>query len=429
MHGWEYLRDEDRDLILEGVRLGKALGGPFHAEIDPIDVCNADCFFCCSQELRAGDVLPWERLGPLVDELIAGGLRSVRLAGGGEPLLYPALRQLCDKLAEGNVVLDNITTNAIRLNDAALDSLMRLRTSHWYVSLNYATRERYETHMRVPANRFDWIIENFARLDTRLRAEGKREEGMIHAQFMIHRSTVEDLPLIADLCDRMPVDGVVIRALGYVDPAEALGPEDVARFKELMPDTVRRLMQKAWVTLEFEAYGAELNAWCLELQRQLREEFAKAAPYVHGPAYPDPQWAEIQGIEYCVIGWHSITIQGNGDTHACCMLMHDDAVPPYGNVRHEGIQQVWHGAMYQRHRQEMREAMLMEGHTPGQRRRFVCTVEACWAHDRCPLSNQMADGSFYSRLHETLEKLRRRPLAAAMRLGNQMARLVAGSRR
>ena len=420
MHGWDHLRSEDRDLILKGLVEGRALGGPFHAEIDPIDVCNADCFFCCSQDLRAGDVLPWERLSVLTDELIAHGLRSVRLAGGGEPLIYPALGQLCEKLAEASVVIDNLNTNGIRMNEKTLEHLLQTRVVHWYVSLNYTSPEQYARFMGVPANRFEWITTNIRLADERLRALGRRTESLLHTQFMVHRSTIDDLPRMAELALDLPVDTVVIRALGALQPEESLRPEDEQRLREMLPEIARTIGAHKWLILDLEIYGRSLQAFCEDLMREARA--SRTAPYTDGLCYPDPQSVEIQGVEFCYIGWHSMTIQGNGDAHACCMLMHESAVPAYGNVMRQGIQEVWHGPMYQRHRQEMRTAMLMEELTPGQRRSFLCTTEGCWKRDACPLSNQMADASFYREAHQHLDALRRRPMMRMARWGNGLAR-------
>ena len=83
LHGWTHLRPERPGNDPSRNIAGRCVGGPYHVELNSIDVCNADCFFCNSVEFRKGDILKWDRLSGIVDDLVAGGLRSFRLAGGG----------------------------------------------------------------------------------------------------------------------------------------------------------------------------------------------------------------------------------------------------------------------------------------------------------------------------------------------------------
>ncbi|MBI5154665.1 radical SAM protein [Candidatus Poribacteria bacterium] len=411
MHGWENLTDADRDTILEGIAQGRALGGPYHVEIDAIDICNADCFFCNSAEIRQGDILKWDRLGPLVDEMIAGGLRSFRLAGGGEPLIYPAMGPLCDKMAAAGAVLDNLTTNGIRMTGETLEHLLKLRVTDFFISLNYASPPQYERFMRIPARRFEAVVGNIRKLDARLRQDGRREKSLIHTQFFIHHSTVGDLDELMELARGLPVDSVTIRSVGLIPPEEVLTAEDIAVLRERLPELAERSRGRFWLEYEFGPEGIQDH--CGAALRALRE---KDGAVTAGAA---PRTAPI---EYCFIGWYSMLIQGTGDVHPCCFLLPDKRVSAFGNLNRQSLGEVWHGQMYQRHRQEMRTAMLMQERTPGQHRRFHCSVPECWESRRCVLAHQLADRPFYELAHARLEELRRRPLTRVARIGNAVSR-------
>jgi len=418
MHGWEHLKDEDRDLILAGIEEGRALGGPFHVELDPIDVCNADCFFCNSAEIRQGAIFGWDRLGPIVDELVAGGLRSFRVAGGGEPLLYPQLGDLFDRMAAANVALDNLTTNGIRLIDRVIDHLLKVRMSYVFVSLNYATADRYGQFMRIPAARFGTVVDNIRRLDERLKAAGRRQETVIQTQFFIHRSTVDDLDDIMALVGELPVDTVAIRSVGLIPQEEVLRPEDIRRLLERLP-AVADWGRGRWLEFHFGHEGIQA-----ECDAMLRATGAMAPPGTPPGDGPAPGT-----FEHCFIGWYSMLVQGTGDVHACCFFLPDERVPAFGNLNRQSVAEVWNGELYVRHRREMRAAMLLGAPLPGAGRGPACTLSQCWAHNQCVLSHQLADRSFYMEAHRRLEELRARPLTRLARAGSDAARRAIGGLR
>lgn len=420
MHGWENLRDEDRDLILAGIEQGRALGGPFHVELDPIDVCNADCFFCNSAEIRNGAILSWERLGPLVDELIAGGLRSFRISGGGEPLLYRQLGQLMDKMATAGVVMDNVTTNGIRLTGQTLDHVVKVPISNVFISLNYATEEQYGRFMRISPQRFHTVVENIRKIDARLREQGRREKTIIRTQFFIHRSTLKDLDQIIDLSWSLPVDYVAIRSAGLLPEEEILTPEDIELLKKRMPEIAPRSRGRFWLEFLFAEQG--IQDYCNEVMLPIHAE-GKEPEQIQSP---DSEALGVRpgSIEYCFIGWYSMLVQGTGDVHPCCFLLPNPHIQPFGNLNNNSVAEVWHGPMYRRHREEMRTVMLMQEKTPGQQRRFKCTLPFCWAHDQCVMAYSLADRPFYREAHDRLERLRHRPLLRAGRIANGISRRI-----
>jgi MoaA/NifB/PqqE/SkfB family radical SAM enzyme len=405
-HGWGYLRPEDLDTILEGIRQGKALGGPYHAEIDPIDVCNADCFFCNSVEFRRGDVLRWDVLGPRVEELIAGGLRSFRLSGGGEPTLYPDLRQLCERMGEAGVILDNLTTNGVALSARKATLLAPLGPTYYNISLNYASRERYEQFMRIPATAFDKAAENIRQLDQTLAEAGRRRESCLNLQFFIQPSTVGDLERMMELSAELPVDQVMLSSIGDAPEGERMSPEHIESFQQGMAAIAPEWLKRRPLRLSLDHYG--LREFSESLLRPARGQDAPEDASVGDPAAPDP-------IEFCYIGWHSLVVQGTGEVHPCCYLMPEKKIPAFGNLRQQTVAEVWQGESYSRFRQEMRWAMLVRSRTPMQSKRFRCTMPYCWSHDQCLLAYDLADRPFYERAHAELEKLRRRP---ALRLAN-----------
>jgi MoaA/NifB/PqqE/SkfB family radical SAM enzyme len=425
-HGWKHLRPEDRETILEGIQAGRALGGPYHVELDPIDVCNADCFFCNSVEFRMGDILRWDALEPILDQLVEGGLRSFRFAGGGEPLIYPDIHQLSDYMSKAGVALENVTTNGIKLDDERLGALLPLGPTDYHVSINYVSPEQYARFMRTPANRFDWVVEGIERLDRRLLEAGQRKGANIHLQFFVHRSTIDDIPAMIELGEKLPCDSVSLRSVGDCEETELLTEADYEPLKAKLEEAVELARDRIWLIMTLGHMG--LDEYCQQLMDKLYGE-EDAATSSNGAAESDADAALQQAIEYCYIGWYSMTIQGTGAVHPCCFLMPDKEIPEFGNLREQSVQGVWHGAWYERFRWEMRQVMLYETQLPFQHRRFKCTQPFCWKNSSCPLANDMADVAFYDAAHERLERVRRRPGQTALNLGNHALRQLIDSTR
>ncbi|MGI8906705.1 MAG: radical SAM protein [Candidatus Sumerlaeaceae bacterium] len=408
MHGWDNLRPGDEAAILRGIAEGGVHGGPYHVEIDPIDRCNVACFFCGSADLHQGGVLRWDKLSPIVEDLIDGGLRSFRLAGGGEPLIYPDLEPLCDRMARAGIVLDNITTNGIQLH-RWLPSIAKLPITQILFSLNYATPEDYGRFMQTAPEKFENVISNIHLMHDHLVTEGRRDETQIQTQFFIHRSTVESIPGMVELAKKLPVDSVTFKAIGFIPDEEVIQQDQLPRLRELIQHAADEIANDIPLPLDFALAG--LQPFCEDVLERRHNVPAGGRHVDHN-------------IEYCYIAWYSTTIQGSGDVHACCHLMPAPEIEPLGNVNRQRISDIWRGENYTQLRHEMRTAMLMQAKTPFQQRRFRCTVPACWEHDQCPLSHMMASQDFYQRAHQQLQGLRRKPITLAARYANRASRHV-----
>src|SRR5260370_5253334 len=119
--GWQYLTADDKATILRGIRDGVAYGGPYHVEIYPSDRCNIDCFFCSTASLRGNDELPLVRIEELIAEMQEAGTRSIRFAGGGEPLFHRKTKDLLPMIGRSGIPVQNIPTNAVLITEEAGD--------------------------------------------------------------------------------------------------------------------------------------------------------------------------------------------------------------------------------------------------------------------------------------------------------------------
>jgi MoaA/NifB/PqqE/SkfB family radical SAM enzyme len=338
--------------------------------------------------------LRWDRLERIVEELLAGGLRSFRLAGGGEPTLYPDFDRLCATMGNGGVVLENLTTNGIRLDERHIAAVTPLGPTNFHVSLNYATREQYERFMRIPADRFDAILENIRLLDEAMQLAGTRAQNQIHLQFFVHRSTVGDIGRAMDIATELPVDTITLRSVGGCPGHEKLNADDRENLARILPAVAERSRGKVWLMFDMGMDG--LQNLCQSITSSLYASHLASQP---------PRPAEI---EFCYIGWYSMTIQGTGEVHPCCYLMPDPGIPAFGNLAAQGAQEVWQGAQFRKFREEMRHVMVRDGHVSPGSRPFRCTRPMCWTRNECPMAHNLADTEFYIGAHKVL---RHRPEA------------------
>ena len=117
--------------------------------------CNVDCYFCNAQDVRTKEQIPIKRAVDLIDELVERGLRSIRLAGGGEPLFHREILDVIDHIERRSVVIDNVTTNGVALDpDARPCSVPRLEIgSEDEYRRHRDAEERREARLRLAESR------------------------------------------------------------------------------------------------------------------------------------------------------------------------------------------------------------------------------------------------------------------------------------
>lgn len=131
-------------LLQSGGLLSPVVGpGPVELIAYLTDRCQLACDFCKRQ---VGDVTPAGDLSPAVLEqalTLFPTVRSVCLAGFGEPLLSPNFISVCDLLRRRGLMF-SLITNGVELG-AMLGRLSAVQFMYVSVSLNAATAEEYKS--------------------------------------------------------------------------------------------------------------------------------------------------------------------------------------------------------------------------------------------------------------------------------------------
>ena len=399
-HGWAEVSRERKREIIEAIASNRATRGPVHAELDLTDRCNVACYFCNQQDLRTKESIPLPKLTALIDELVDGGLKSVRLSGGGDPLFHRDVLPTMDHLAKRGVIVDNLTTNGVALNAEVARRLVENKAREVIFSLNAVDAPDYARMLQVKPALFDKVLENIRNL---VAARGDSIYPSIVVQFLIDKGNVTRLVEMYDLGRSLGVDRVAINAvleipLERIDQNVLLTKDDREIAEPLVEEILRRDLGVGILQVDFAVQG-----WNEMLDAVRRR--------VDSPAYnmypTAPSFKQENGG--CFFAWYTAAITGNGDIRPCCLLL-NPTVKPLGNI-HDGqtFQQHWNGPAFTKMRDEMREVLLTKHKTPYSPQRFEIIKEPCVTDGLCWLKNMYfrGDEQFYAELDEALTKMRK----------------------
>jgi MoaA/NifB/PqqE/SkfB family radical SAM enzyme len=397
-HGWAMVTAERKRELIAAICDEATPRGPLHVELDLTDRCNVACYFCNQQDVRTRQQLPLGRIASLLDELVAGGLRSVRLSGGGDPLFHKEILQVLDQLTARGVVIDNLTTNGALLTPAVAERLVANRCREVIFSLNAADAADYHRMMAVKPATFEQVCANVRHLAA-ARAPG--DLPLIVVQFLIDRENYTRIPDMYRLgaglrADRLTLSPVLDIPLERIDAGRLLGEAD----GELVRPYLEQVLD--W---DREAHLLQLAFPYQQWNGILRQARYKVEGRLGPPIATASTFREQDG--QCFFGYYTATIRGNGDLYPCCMLM-NPGYQPLGNALEGSFADHWQGRAFRRLRHEMRELLLRGGrmfYRPG---RFATLGPQCVQAHQCGLKNMYFrdDAEFYAELGAALDARR-----------------------
>lgn len=396
--GWHHLTPGDRARLLDDIRSGKATGGPYHAEIYPADRCNIDCFFCSTAAIRGTDEIPLDRLVTLFSELKAAGTRSIRLAGGGEPLFHRKIKEVLRTIIAAGLPIENVTTNAVLLGDDVADLLIQC-CEEVTVSLNTADPASYASMMQTPARNFERVLANVENLLAR-RRKAKARGPQVTLQFLVWRENFRSIPQMYALARRLDVDAIIFNGLSLLREDQKMNDAEIAEMLRLYEEIVRiDEFRRIRNIGNFEHdISADINSMILRLSAE-RESKSRLSKAINFFARRDFSLAEKirhhrrmrrvrssagqpQFEEYCSIGWYSMVVRSDGNVAPCCILQHRSL----GNVAHASVTDVWFSDAYQKFRAELTNIMKRgRNWTPSPDDRTVEAGCGLQGTDLCPM--------------------------------------------
>ncbi len=420
-HGWSEVDAARKREIIAGIVSGNPTRGPVHAEIDITDRCNVACYFCNQQDVRTKEQISLPHLVRLVDELAEGGLRSIRMSGGGDPLFHHAILEFLDHVHARGILIDNLTTNGALLGPEIARRLVEHQAREVIFSLNAIDERDYARMMRVPPATFGRVLANIQGL---VAARGEAAGPSVVVQFLLDRANYRELPRMYELgrtlgADRIALSTVQDIPLDRIGADVLLGSEDAALVRPHLARILERdrLDRRLQIDFPMPAWSA-MHA---EIQRELHDP---GAPSLFPTA---TTFRDRNG--HCFFSWYTATIRGNGEIYPCCLLM-QPGYEPLGNAINGRFVDHWNGPAFTRMREEQRDVFLDGEKAAFDPNRHKILRPQCIEHGACWLKNIYfrGDEEFYAELGEALETARearrwRRPVRElARRLLNWLRR-------
>lgn len=225
------------------IQRGKQIPAPILVTVDPVNACDLDCLWCNAQlvrQKRRGRMISGKALIRIADFLPSwevntpygkAGVKAVCIAGGGEPLLNPAIGNFINRLSRQNIEI-GVVTNGTQMHKY----LAALSKATWVgVSVDAARRETFNRLKRIPANseKFDQIIENIGLL-AKYAKKHKGRLGLKHSaygisfKYLLHKDNIAEVYQAARLAKKIGCKNIHFRPAGT--SWDKLGTKDVMRF-------------------------------------------------------------------------------------------------------------------------------------------------------------------------------------------------------
>ena len=283
---------------------------PLYVEISPYGGCNHRCTFC------ALDYMGYEKIGQeeqalknALDEMAAGGVRSVMFAGEGEPLLFNPLASVVEHCSRIGIDT-SITTNFVPCNTKSIETFVR-HCSWIKVSFNAGTPERYAQIHQTKEDDFHRVVENL-----RYAVKLKREQGYtctLGAQMLLLPENRDSAVALARLCAEIGLDYLVIKPYSQHLFSETHLYEQI-NYDEFM---------------DLEAELAEYNT----------DRFNVVFRANTMRKYTEKQHAYKKCLSTPFFWGY---IASNGDVYGCSAYLGKEEFC-YGNINKAGFRQIWEG--------------------------------------------------------------------------------------
>ncbi len=188
--------------------LNKEKTYPIYVEIAPTSACNYKCIFCAFDYVTRNVKTIEEKLFySLIDEFKELGVKSVMLAGEGEPLLHKSIGNFVSYTKKNNIDV-SVTTNGSLLNRVQYENFLPY-LSWMRISFNAASEKTYMKTHSVQGKMFYQTMENIKNA-----MEFKRKNKLnvnISMQFLLVEENAHELIEIAKVGKELGVDYLSIK--------------------------------------------------------------------------------------------------------------------------------------------------------------------------------------------------------------------------
>lgn len=283
---------------------------PVYVEISPVSYCNHRCIFC-ALDFAQGDhqTLDADILCSRLQEMGRLGVRSIMLAGEGEPLLHKGLPRIVATAKEAGIdvsITSNGTVGTPELWAQLLPHLSWLR-----FSMDAASASVHSAVHRVDERMFEKTIASIrAALDVRKQQGG---DVTIGVQYLMIQQNLHDIDNAIRLYDGIGVDYISFKP--YSEHPQMLNKSGFVYSKELLHE----------VESLIESYSGRTSA-------QLIYRKVASENYAGG----DIGFTACRALPF----WGYIS--SKGDFHTCSVFLNDERFI-VGNIYQNTMEQILFG--------------------------------------------------------------------------------------
>ena len=270
---------KDIELLKKG-----ELFAPKDIQVDLEAYCPHSCAFCSYRNVNWQDYgmdfeeperrvpeetgFPKEIAMRLPREMHEAGIPSIELTGGGEPMVYPYIKEFLDELGEYPIELA-IVTNGASLNEQIQS---RLRNLKWIrFSVDAITAETHSKVHRVPKSVFGVVLKHITEVVAR-----RFDDCKVGISFVITKHNYHEIEEAARVYKDLGVDSVRFTFTYDPEGEGALTPEETRVAERAMNrarnmedenfkvfGTMRRLEYYSQPNTDFHFCGYQFFTWAI----------------------------------------------------------------------------------------------------------------------------------------------------------------------
>ncbi len=182
---------------------------PIYIELSPVSYCNHNCSFCGIDFLKRGHVnLDPKVFIPAIREFGKNGIKSMMIAGEGEPLLHPEIDTIIKETVEAKIDV-GLTTNGNPKDPNLFETILPKLT--WIkFSVDAGSNNTYSKIHGVKPQIFDQVIENIKQVISLKNA--KNLSVTIGIQILLIDENINDLDTALELFTQLKLDYIVLKS-------------------------------------------------------------------------------------------------------------------------------------------------------------------------------------------------------------------------
>jgi sulfatase maturation enzyme AslB (radical SAM superfamily) len=212
---------------------------PIYIRIKPTNVCNHKCNYCHYGSGKYLDLdgadcksqIPWEKMQEIIADMGDMGVKAVTFSGGGEPLIYPQIKEAMQAMLDRGIDISIITNGSLLKGEIA----RILTKAKWVrISLDAANASTYAKIRDISVDSFHEVCNNIREF-----AKQKPSECELGINFIVTHENATEVYEVGKLLFDLGVNHIKFTARMTNDVEKYHAP-----FKEQVIEQIHRLQKE-----------------------------------------------------------------------------------------------------------------------------------------------------------------------------------------